>query len=125
MVSSVWSRKEGHRPTPSVCFPPPPPFQGNAKSATYEIVPQTGPWTATRFIRIKCLNAAAPGTSQVTVTWSGAGFGIVPSPISDNDLWNFGTWGHPNVPGTYQTQCVFTWPDGSIAVRPFAVTITP
>lgn len=125
MASNFFTRPAGLHPTPSACFPPPPPGKKGKITGHVELTPQ--PVLHGIPIHLETLVKNDLYQTGVPVVAVYITPGIAPfshDPVNNNQISvGIGTASGP--PGFYTGSGKFTWPNGQVRTIPFSYTIIP
>lgn len=114
MVSSFFTRPPGLHPTPSACFPPPPPAKKGKITGTLTIVPQTGTQLSNTDIVLNVNNSIYNAITVIQLDWT------IPELTANLPTQCLQTMPitYPSTrqftPGNYNARVKCTWPNGQI-----------
>ena len=125
MASNFFTRPHGLHPTPSACFPPPPPVEGGIITGSVVLTPnpclRNIPINLATFVENAFYQTGVPVAAVYNLP------GI--NPFHNDPVYNrqqstgLGTAG--NVPGFFSGTAKFTWPNGQVRTIPINYRILP
>lgn len=125
MANNYFTRPKGLHPTPSACFPPPPPGQKGNITGLVQLTPNPVirglPINLATFVENTLYQTGVPLVAVFVTP------GIAPfsnGPVNNRQIsTGIGTASGP--PGFYTGSVKVTWPNGQIRTFPFSYTIIP
>lgn len=125
MASNFFTRPAGLHPTPSACFPPPPPAKKGTITGIFSINPQTAAQGAIATVHLVAHNTEGPPGQHVDLLWTLPA--LSPDPpdhMADPGTIDFDA--HRGfTTGSFVGKVKCTWPNGQVRTFTYLYEITP
>ena len=124
VASSYFTRPKGLHPTPSACFPPPPPAAKGTITGGLEIKPQSAAIGAVAEVILTAHNTGVPPSSHIDLLWTLPEISPEP-PDHTADPAAIDFFSHRGInPGTYLGKVRCTWTNGQVRTFSYIYEIT-
>ena len=114
MASNFFTRPAGLHPTPSACFPPPPPAKKGVITGELTIIPQSAAQAAEALIVLTAHNTEGPAGQHIDLLWTLPGLDQdPPDHTADPAAINFVSH-RTMATGSFVAKVKCTWPNGQV-----------
>lgn len=125
MASNYFTRPAGLHPTPSACFPPPPPAAKGIITGGLTIVPQNGTWLQNTDVVLNVNNSLYNAIARIDLVWTIPELNVVlPDWVTQTMPW---TWHGTRqfTTGGFVAKVKCTWPNGQTRTFQYIYTTNP